>query len=83
MVRMMGSDDDGENVITFNRQANFEYEFTEKYTCGIKLTGSEVKSCRKKLVQISDGIAEIRDGEMWLLNVHISEYDKSSILQNH
>ena len=83
-LRMMTSSDNiAGNVIAFNRQANFEYEFTEKYTCGIKLTGSEVKSCRKKLVQLSDGIAEIRDGEMWLLNVHITEHDKSSHLQNH
>ena len=58
-------------LIAENRKANFEYEWEEKYEAGIQLTGTEVKSCRRGTVQISDGIAEIRDGECWILNVHI------------
>jgi len=69
--------------ISENRQANFEYEFTEKIEAGIILVGTEVKSCRKGSVQISDGIAEIRDGEAWLLNVHIDEWCRSSMRDNH
>ena len=69
--------------ISENRQANFEYEFTEKIEAGIALVGTEVKSCRRGSVQISDGIAEIRDGEAWLMNVHIDEWNRSSMRDNH
>lgn len=57
--------------ITDNKKSSFEYEFTEKYEAGVMLTGTEVKSCRKGMVQLSDSVAEIIDGECWLLNCHI------------
>lgn len=57
--------------ITDNKKSSFEYEFTERYEAGVMLTGTEVKSCRKGMVQLSDSVAEIRDGECWLLNCHI------------
>eukprot|EP01038_Epipyxis_sp_PR26KG_P006953 gene6953-9509_t len=66
-----------------NKAANHEYEFDEKIEAGIMLSGTEVKSCRKNQVQLSDGIAEIRDGECWLLNVHIAEYNRSGRLYQH
>ena len=69
--------------ISENRNANFEYEFTEKVEAGIVLLGTEVKSCRRGSVQLSDGIAEIRDGEAWLMNVHIDEWNRSSMRDNH
>jgi len=71
------------SIISENRQANFEYEFTEKIEAGIMMVGTEVKSCRHLSVQISDGIAEIRDGEAWLMNVHIDEWNRSSMRDNH
>ena len=70
-------------LISENRKASSEYEFEERYEAGIQLCGTEVKSCRKNQVQLSDGVAEIRDGEMWLLNVHIAEYDRCGSLQQH
>lgn len=70
-------------MISDNRKANGEYEWEEKYEAGIQLWGTEVKSCRKNLVQLSDGLAEIRDGEMWLLNVHISEYERCGMREQH
>jgi len=69
--------------ISENRNANFEYEFTERLEAGIVLQGTEVKSCRRGSVQLSDGIAEIRDGECWLMNVHIDEWNRSSMRDNH
>jgi|LauGreSBDMM110SN_4_FD.fasta_scaffold118414_2 SsrA-binding protein len=69
--------------IAENRNAQFEYEFTEKYEAGIQLVGTEVKSCRKSTVQLSDGVCEIRDGEAFLLNVHISEYSKCGRREQH
>lgn len=58
-------------LITDNRKSGFEYEFTERYEAGVMLTGTEVKSCRKGMVQLSDSMAEIINGECWLLNCHI------------
>jgi SsrA-binding protein len=70
-------------TIAENRKANSEYEWEEKYEAGIALVGTEVKSCRKNTVQLSDGLAEVRDGEMWLLNVHMSEYGRCSMREQH
>lgn len=60
--------------ITDNKKSSFEYEFTETYEAGLMLTGTEVKSCRKGMVQLSDSMAEIIDGEAWLLNCHIGNF---------
>lgn len=70
-------------VISENRKALGEYEIEERYEAGLVLVGTEVKSCRKNSVQLSDGVAEIRDGEAWLLNVHISEYERSAPRSQH
>lgn len=70
-------------VIAENRKSSHEYEFTETYEAGIQLVGTEVKSCRKNMVQLSDAIAEIRDGECWLINCHIAEYNRCGRLQQH
>jgi len=71
-------------TIAENRQANGEYEIEERYEAGVALFGSEVKSCRKGGgVQLSDGIAEIRQGEARLLNVHIAEHSRCSRLDQH
>ena len=61
------------SLIAENKRADFDYEWDEKVTAGIKLTGVEAKSCRKGNVLISDGLAEVRNGELWLLNVYIPE----------
>ncbi len=70
-------------VIAENRKSSHEYEFTETFEAGIQLVGTEVKSCRKNTVQLSDAIAEIRDGECWLINCHIAEYNRCGRLQQH
>jgi len=71
-------------TIAENRKANSEYEWEEKYEAGIVLVGTEVKSCRKNgQVNLSDGVAEIREGELFLINVHISEYDRCSMRGQH
>jgi SsrA-binding protein len=70
-------------IITDNRQARFLYEILETYETGIELTGTEVKSIRAGKVNIQDGFALLRDGEAWLLNVHISPYQASGQYFNH
>jgi SsrA-binding protein len=60
--------------VASNRQASFRYEFLDKLECGIVLQGTEVKSLRNGGVQLKDGYATLRDGELWLHNVHIAPY---------
>ncbi len=57
-----------------NRQATYRYNLLESHECGIELRGSEIKSIRAGGVQLKDGYAALRDGEVWLHNVHIAPY---------
>jgi SsrA-binding protein len=68
--------------VATNRQASFRYHLLERFECGIVLTGSEVKSLRDGAVQLKDAYAEVRDGEVWLRNMHISPY-KPAARDNH
>ncbi len=68
--------------VATNRQASFRYHLLERFECGIVLTGSEVKSLRDGAVQLKDAYAEVRDGEVWLRNMHISPY-KPAARENH
>jgi len=65
-------------VISTNRKAFHDYEILEKYTAGIVLTGTEIKSIRKGSVNLKDGFARIEAGEMWLYNVHVSPYENGN-----
>ena len=60
--------------IATNRQAGFRYNLLEKFEAGIVLQGSEVKSLREGGVQLKDAYADVRDGEVWLHNMHIAPY---------
>jgi SsrA-binding protein len=64
--------------VATNRQASFRYHLLERFECGIVLRGSEVKSLRDGAVQLKDAYAEVRDGEVWLRNMHISPYKPAS-----
>ena len=68
--------------VATNRQASFRYHLLERFECGIVLTGAEVKSLRDGAVQLKDAYAEVRDGEVWLRNMHISPY-KPAARENH
>lgn len=65
-------------ILADNRKAFHDYEILEKYTAGIVLTGTEIKSVRKGSVNLKDGFARIDDGELWLYNVHISPYENGN-----
>lgn len=68
--------------VASNRYASYRYEFLDKIECGLVLQGTEVKSMRAGGVQLKDGYAAIRDGELWLYNVHIAPYAPAS-RENH
>jgi len=65
-------------LLADNRKAFHDYEIIEKYTAGIVLTGTEIKSIRKGSVNLKDGFARIEAGEIWLYNVHISPYENGN-----
>jgi len=75
--------DNGYKIVSDNRQARFLYEILDTYEAGIVLQGTEVKSIRAGKVNLRDGFARIRDGELWLLNVHISPHDSTNTAYNH
>ncbi len=67
-----------DNQITENRKARFNYAVTETFEAGLVLTGTEVKSCRQGKVNLTDGYAAFRGGELFLQNVHIAEYSQGN-----
>ncbi|MEJ5197285.1 MAG: SsrA-binding protein SmpB [Anaerolineae bacterium] len=64
-----------EKVVATNRKAYHDYFLEDTYEAGIVLTGTEIKSVRAARVNLRDGFVQIRGGEAWLINVHISPYD--------
>src|ERR671928_1198252 len=68
--------------IARNRQASHRYHLLERWEAGLVLTGTEVKSLREGKAQIKDGYASVRDGEVWLHNVHIAPYPPATT-ENH
>lgn len=71
-----------ERVIATNRKAYHDYEVVESLEAGMVLTGTEIKSIRDGRVNLRDGFAVIREGEVWLLNVHIAPYHHGN-RENH
>jgi SsrA-binding protein len=79
----MSENSDGYKIVSDNRQARFQYEILETYEAGVQLFGTEVKSIRAGKVNLKDGFALIRNGEAFLLNVHISPHHTTSEVFNH
>ena len=73
---------DQEKNITVNRKATHEYLILQTFEAGIVLVGTEVKSLRQGKANLVDGYAKIENGEVWLVNAHISEYTQGNI-NNH
>jgi SsrA-binding protein len=65
----------GIKVIATNRKAGRDFHLEDRYEAGLVLTGTEIKSIRAGRVNLSDGYVQPRDGELWLLNVHVAPYD--------
>ena len=66
----------GENVnLAGNRRAFHDYTMLKRMEAGIQLTGTEVKSCRAKHIQLQEGFVTVERREAWLRNVRIAEYD--------
>ena len=72
----------GVKIICLNRKASFNYFFEDIYEAGIVLKGSEIKSVRNGKVNIADAYAVEKDGDIFLINSHISSYKEASY-SNH
>ncbi len=72
----------GLKIICLNRKASFNYFFEDLIEAGIVLKGSEIKSVREGKINIADSYAVEKNGEIILINSHISQYKHASIT-NH
>jgi len=66
-------------IVASNRKAGHDYTLEENIEAGIVLMGSEIKSIRDGRVNLRDGYVQEQNGELWLMNVHISSYDQASV----
>ncbi len=64
-------------VIAENRRARYDYAIEDDIECGIILMGSEVKALRETSANIAESYAEVKDGELWLVNSYISPYERA------
>jgi SsrA-binding protein len=69
----------GEKLIAENRRARHDYHFLERVEAGLALKGSEVKSLREGHAVLQRAYADVRDGEIWLMGLHIPPYEQASI----
>jgi SsrA-binding protein len=72
----------GTRLIAENRRARHDYHLLERIEAGISLTGTEVKSLRAGHVTLQRAFGDLRDGELYLVGAHISEYAQGNLL-NH
>jgi len=70
------------NITIKNRKAEFEYFLLTKFTAGLVLTGTEIKSIRSGKANIQDAYCSFENGELWVHNMHVSEYSHGSY-NNH
>src|SRR6266508_35962 len=68
----------GEKLIVDNRRARHDYHLTDKVEAGLVLAGTEVKALRDGKSTLQQAYAEIRDGEAWLVGLHIPEYGQGN-----
>mgnify|MGYP004564171823 CR=1 FL=1 len=70
------------NAIAQNKKASHDYFIEDTIEAGLVLDGTEIKSIRKGKVQLKDSYIQIRNGEAWVSNMHISPYEQGNIF-NH
>jgi SsrA-binding protein len=73
---------ENEKVVTTNRKARHDYEIIDSMEAGIVLLGSEIKAIRESRVNLTDTYARFKQGELWLIGMHISPYTKAA-MENH
>ena len=69
----------GTKRVAENRKARHEYFIEDTYECGIALVGTEVKSIRAGKVNLKDSYAQVKNGECYLIGMHVSPYEQGNI----
>ena len=82
MAKGQGKRKAGAGDVATNRQAAYRYNLLDRWEAGVQLTGTEVKSLRTGQATMKDAYAAVRDGEVWLHNMHIPPYQPAS-RENH
>jgi SsrA-binding protein len=72
-----------DRVVAQNRKARHDYTILETFECGLVLQGTEVKVLREGKAQLRDAYARVRDGEAWLLQMHIPPYANAAAFVAH
>ncbi|MEM8724722.1 MAG: SsrA-binding protein SmpB [Pseudomonadota bacterium] len=73
---------DKQKTVAENRRARFDYHIEDKFEAGLALHGTEVKALRAGQASIAESYAEVKDGEVWLINSNVPEYSHGN-RQNH
>ena len=82
MSKQKGGKSKVQRVRIKNKRATFDYEIIDKYTAGIVLTGTEIKSIREGKASLVDTFCFIHNGELWVKNMYVAEYSYGSY-NNH
>jgi len=70
---------DGVKIIAKNNKAHHEYFIEDKFEAGIELFGTEIKSIRQGTMHLKEAWCQIKDGELWIKQMHISPYEQGNI----
>jgi SsrA-binding protein len=73
----------GTKTIASNRRAFHDFAIVDTNEAGLVLTGTEVKSLRQNGCSLADGFVRLKDGEAWLVNVHIPPYEQGTFFSQH
>jgi SsrA-binding protein len=68
----------GEKLIADNRRARHDYHLLDRFEAGVVLTGTEVKVLRDGKATLQQAYAEVREGEAWLVGLHVPEYTQGN-----
>src|ERR1051325_8462748 len=82
MMATAGDKNDNEGVIARNKRARHDYHILDTFEAGLVLTGTEVKALRQGKANLTDAYGHVREGEAYLLNLHIGQYEQGNVF-NH
>jgi SsrA-binding protein len=74
---------DQDALIARNKRARFDYHIMDTWEAGIVLQGTEVKALRDGRANLTDAYGIVKDGELWLLNLHVGQYEQGGVAFNH
>jgi SsrA-binding protein len=76
------NDREGVKIVSQNRTASYNYTLSDKFEAGMVLVGTEVKALREGKGTLREAYADVKSGEVWLINSHIPEYQPGGF-RNH